>query len=216
VIRPERRRLRGFARLPVLLPVLLACAHPAPPAPPPAGAAPPNPYESASPDTAASWKRVRLPLPSRTRFVVSQGAFGRASHRQRGIEHRWDFDVPYGTPVVSMERGQVIAVRQWHQPGGCDPRFAETPNSILIQHADGTVAQYVHVESRVRVGQKVGEGEVVAVTGKNGFICAPQLDFLVYRSDKTLYDSPVRESIPLRFGGVPRELAVQRLAGVVP
>src|SRR5262249_41959861 len=128
----------------------------------------------------------------------------------------WDFDVPYGTPVVSVEAGQVIAVHESNQPGGCDPRFSETPGSVLVQHADATVAQYVHVESRVHVGQKVAEGEVVAVTAKNGFICTPQLDFLVYRSDRTLYDSPARESIPLRFAGLPRELAAQGLAGVVP
>jgi hypothetical protein len=41
----------------------------------------------------------------------------------------------------------------------------------------------------------------------NGFICTPQLDFLIFRSDQTLYDSPNRESIPLRFEGLPHEIA---------
>jgi hypothetical protein len=175
-----------------------------------------NAYESASPEVAARWKRVRLPLPKGTRFLVSQGAFGGASHGQKGIEYRWDFDVPYGTGVVAVEGGRVLAVHETHQPGGCDPKFSETPNSILVEHADGTVAQYVHVESRVKVGRQVAAGDVIAVTARNGFICTPQLDFLVYRSRETLYDSPARESIPLRFIGLPREMATRGVSALVP
>jgi murein DD-endopeptidase MepM/ murein hydrolase activator NlpD len=175
-----------------------------------------NPYESASAETVAHWKEVRVPLASGTKFYVSQGAFGRNSHSQMGIEYRWDFDVPYGTPVVAVDSGTVIAVREPHQGGGCDPKFSEVPNSILVRNADGTVAQYVHVEPRVAVGQAARVGEVIAVTARNGFICSPQLDFLVYRSEETLYDSPNRESIPLRFAGLPNERATEGLSRVTP
>jgi murein DD-endopeptidase MepM/ murein hydrolase activator NlpD len=174
-----------------------------------------NPYESASAETIATWKRVRLPLQSGTHFVISQGAFGRASHDQKGIEYRWDFDVPYGTPVVAVEGGTVFAVREPHRGGGCDPKYSEVPSSILVKHADGTVAQYVHVDGRVTVGQIVKPGEVIAVTAMNGFICTPQLDFLIFRSDQTLYESPKRESIPTRFEGLPREIAAEGFAGAV-
>jgi murein DD-endopeptidase MepM/ murein hydrolase activator NlpD len=175
-----------------------------------------NPYESAPPAVIAGWKRVKLPLGTGTRFVVSQGAFGLDSHSQKGIEYRWDFDVPYGTPVLAVESGTVLAVHEPHLGGGCDPKFSEVPSSVLVEHADGTVAQYVHIDSRVSVGQMVKTGDVVAVTANNGFHCAPQLDFLVFRSKFTLYDSPKRESIPLRFEGLPRELATQGLAASAP
>jgi murein DD-endopeptidase MepM/ murein hydrolase activator NlpD len=175
-----------------------------------------NPYESASAETVAHWKEVRVPLPSGTKFYVSQGAFGRNSHSQKGIEYRWDFDVPYGTAVVAVDSGTVIAVREPHQGGGCDPKFNEVPNSIMVRNADGTVAQYVHVEPRVAVGQAVRVGEAIAVTAMNGFICTPQLDFLVYRSEQTLYDSPNRESLPLRFAGLPNERASEGLSSVTP
>jgi murein DD-endopeptidase MepM/ murein hydrolase activator NlpD len=175
-----------------------------------------NAYESATVAQLASFKRVRLPLPTGTHFVISQGAFGRASHNERGIEHRWDFDVPYGTPVVAVDGGRVIAVREPRRGGGCDPKYGDVPSSILVEHADGSVAQYVHIEPRVVAGQSVAEGEPIAVTAMNGFICTPQLDFLVYRSNRTLYDSPDRESIPLRFEGLPRELATEGLCGIVP
>lgn len=197
-----RMRLAAFA---VLLPFILSCTS-----------KPTNPYESASPEAVARWKQVRVPLASGTRFRISQGAFGKGSHHQTGVEYRWDFDVPYGTPVVALENGVVVGVREPHQGGGCDPKFSEVPNSILVKHGDGTVAQFVHVESRVSVGQSVKQGDAIAVTAMNGFICTPQLDFLVYRSDQTLYDSPNRESIPLRFKGLPRELATEGISGIVP
>jgi murein DD-endopeptidase MepM/ murein hydrolase activator NlpD len=175
-----------------------------------------NPYESASPEIASQWKQVRVPLPSGTHFYLSQGAFGRSSHSQKGIEYRWDFDVPYGTPVVAVGSGTVTVVREPHEGGGCDPKYSEVPNSILIRHADDTLAQYVHIEPHVVVGQVIREGDVIAVTAMNGFICTPQLDFLIYRSEKTLYDSPNRESLPLRFTGLPKERASEGLSGVVP
>ena len=177
---------------------------------------PPNPYETASPETIARWTRVRLPLPSGTRFLISQGAFGTDSHNQKGIEYRWDFDVPYGTSVVAVEDGTVIGVREPHQGGGCDPKFSEVPNSILVKHADGSVAQYVHIDSRVAVGQAVKRGDTIAVTAMNGMICTPQLDFLVFRSEQTLYGSAHAESIPLRFEGLRGEIATERTQGVVP
>src|SRR5689334_8731731 len=101
-----------------------------------------NPYKAASATIAASFKLVRAPFISGTRFIVSQGAFGADSHHQKGIEYRWDFDVPYGTQVAAVESGIVIGVREPHQGGGCDPKYSEVPNSILIKHVDGTVAQY--------------------------------------------------------------------------
>ena len=66
------------------------------------------------------------------------------------------------------------------------------------------------------VGEPVKRGETIAVTAMNGMICTPQLDFLVFRSEQTLYDSPHRESIPLRSEGLPREIAAERTDGVVP
>src|SRR5579864_7569640 len=56
------------------------------------------------------------------------------------------------------------------------------PGTIML----GLVERFedVHVESRV-VGQGLKPGDVVAVIAMNGFICTPQLDFLIYRSDET-------------------------------
>jgi murein DD-endopeptidase MepM/ murein hydrolase activator NlpD len=176
----------------------------------------PNAYEDATASERAQFKRVRLPLPSGTSFYVSQGAFGAATHGEKGNEYQWDFDVPYGTPVVAVEAGTVIDVWEPRKGGGCDSKFNDVAHNVKVRHSDGTVAQYVHVESRVRVGDQVAEAQPIAITAENGFICRPQLHFGVYRSAETLYDSPKRESIPLRFVGLVDETARQGARGVAP
>jgi murein DD-endopeptidase MepM/ murein hydrolase activator NlpD len=175
-----------------------------------------SPYETASPETVAQWKEVRVPLPSGTSFLISQGAFGKSSHSQKGIEYRWDFDVPYGTPVVAVEDGVVFAVHVPNKGGGCDPKYSEVPNTLLVKHTDGSIAQYTHIDARVRRGDAVKVGDVIAITAMNGDICTPQLDFLVFKSDQTLYDSAARESIPLRFLGLPGERALEGMRATVP
>jgi murein DD-endopeptidase MepM/ murein hydrolase activator NlpD len=159
---------------------------------------------------------VGLPFAAGTEFTVSQGAFGPNTHDEPGLQYRWDFDVPYGTAVLAVQSGRVLSVFESGQPGGCDRSLNTSPNNVLVEHADGTVAQYTHVAARVEPGQDVSRGEVVAVTAKNGFICQPQLDFLVFRSRGTLFGSPRAEDVPVFFEGLPGGLARQGSAYVVP
>lgn len=181
------------APLVACLSLIASCAH-----------VPPNPYEAATPEEQAHFKTVMLPLPAGTRFKISQGAFGWNTHHDAGHEYTWDFDVPYGTSVLSVEDGTVIGV--WEPEGtggGCDPVFNNTPHTLQIRHDDGTVAQYVHIQARVKTGQRVKKGDTVAITVKNGFICTPQLDFGIYQDERHLYGSGQMRNIPLRFNGLP-------------
>jgi hypothetical protein len=175
-----------------------------------------NPYELASSETRTGFEHVGLPFASGTEFTVSQGAFGPNTHDEPGLQYRWDFDVPYGTAVLAVQSGRVLSVFESGQPGGCDRSFNTSPNNVLVEHADGTVAQYTHVAARVRPGQDVSRGDLVAVTAKNGFICQPQLDLLVFRSRGTLFGSPRAEDVPVFFEGLPGGLARQGSAYVVP
>jgi len=168
-----------------------------------------NPYTGASAKAIASYKEVSLPLLPGTPFYLSQGAFGKYTHHDRGEEYKWDFDVPYGTPVVAVESGIVLSVWEPQTGGGCDPRYNEDAHNLKIQHADGTVAQYTHIKSHVHPGQYVRRGSIIAETAKNGFICSPQLCFSIYQSAGSLHESPSPRTIPLRFsaikGGLLRE-----------
>ena len=170
-----------------------------------------NPYLGGSANT---FKRERLPFPTYIQFKVSQGAFGKASHLEKANEYSWDFDVPYGTPVVSVENGKIIEVWQPNKGGGCDPQFEGLAHNIKVEHEDGTVAQYVHIASKLKRGDYVREGQQIAVTAMNGHICQPQLHFGIYRSKDHLYSSLQRETLPVYFDGLGK--AIEGASGEVP
>lgn len=140
-----------------------------------------NSYEASTPEQRSHFKKVRLPLPSGTQFKISSGAFSCCTHNSFGYEYAWDFDVPYGTPVLAAEEGVVIQVWEPHAGGGCDRKYNETAHNIKVAAKDGTVAQYVHVQSKVQMGEFVKKGSEIAVTANNGFHCVPQLHFNVFQ-----------------------------------
>jgi murein DD-endopeptidase MepM/ murein hydrolase activator NlpD len=185
---------------------LTACTHPRP-----------NPYESSSRDEQAGFKQVMIPLPVGTHYVISQGAFGKNTHHDRGHEYTWDFDVPYGTPVLSIDDGTVIQVYEPTEGGGCDAKYGDFAHNIKVRHRDGTVAQYVHIRAIARYGERVRKGQKIAVTAENGFVCTPQLDFGVYADERHLMGSGDPKSIPLRFEGIGADgIAREGLSGKVP
>jgi murein DD-endopeptidase MepM/ murein hydrolase activator NlpD len=176
-----------------------------------------NLYESSSRDEQTQFKTVAVPFPKGTSFTISQGAFGKYTHSDKGREYSWDFDVPFGTPVIAIEGGTVIQVWQLGTEGGCDPKYSESAHNIKVRHADGTVAQYVHIKSDLTVGTSVKSGETIAVTAKNGYICTPQLDFWIYLDQYHLPGSAQMRSIPLLFEGLPDGgMAREGYSGVVP
>jgi len=164
-----------------------------------------DPYVRGSREDHLKYKRTMLPLRSTQVFHVIQGAFGRDSHDEAGNEYSWDFAVPFGTDVVAVEGGRVIDVFRPKDspPGACDPSLANFAHNIKIEHLDGTVAQYVHVEALVAEGSSVTRGETIAKTANNGWLCEPHLHFSIYRSREHLYHSSRRETVPLYFEQVP-------------
>ncbi|MFL5814657.1 MAG: M23 family metallopeptidase [Bdellovibrionia bacterium] len=144
-----------------------------------------------------------MPLAEGTRFEISQGAFGRSTHNDPGHEYTWDFDVPYGTKVLAVEAGKVIQIWEPNSGGGCDPKFNNSAHNIQIEHADGTVAQYTHIQSLVHVGDSVKAGQPIAVTARNGFICTPQLDLTVFQDREHTFLKGNPRNIPVLFYGLP-------------
>lgn len=162
-----------------------------------------NSYESASPQAIAQFKKVRIPLKDDTRFTIVQGAFGRISHSRPGEGYSWDFEVPIGTPVVAAQSGKVIGIWEPNDGNGCNSKYLHLGHYIRILHADGTIAQYVHINSQVEVGDIVEKGQIIAVTAKNGWICAPHwhLHFGIYRSTREI-NAPDNKTIPVYFESI--------------
>lgn len=80
-----------------------------------------------------------------------------------------DIAVPLGTPVKAVDRGTVI-MAGWN-PTGYGFR-------VVIDHGIDYITLYAHLSDiYVEVGQVVGKGQVIGVSGANGNITGPHLHF---------------------------------------
>jgi len=143
----------------------------------------------------------QLPFPPGQGFAVSQGFHGAYSH-VGGDAYAIDFKMPPGTPVHASREGTVVGVKDDSSRGGPDKSYEWDANYILIQHADGTLGHYVHLQkggARVRVGDKVEAGQWIGHSGNTGHSTGPHLHFAVFKARS----GRQRETIPVKFRTAP-------------
>jgi murein DD-endopeptidase MepM/ murein hydrolase activator NlpD len=76
-----------------------------------------------------------------------------------------------GDPVVTTADGQVVTIEYVEDFG----------NYILIRHKHGYYTRYAHLlSSRVRVGQRVQQGEVIGYIGNTGLSTGPHLHYEIH------------------------------------
>lgn len=137
------------------------------------GSSPTAPVASASnsaPSSAAVQAEVERTIattgfrwPARGRIIA---AFGEANgKRNTGI----DIALPPGSPVKAAERGVVAYAGSELKGQG---------NMVMIRHTDGWVSIYAHnSELKVKRGDEVKRGQVIALSGQTGDVPSPQLHF---------------------------------------
>ncbi|MEY2482376.1 MAG: hypothetical protein QOK24_904 [Verrucomicrobiota bacterium] len=139
-----------------------------------------------------------MPFPP-GRYVVMQGPHGSYSHYEgSGSENAVDWTVPEGTVVCAARDGRVVGVRQDSTVGGPDRKLGPLGNYILIKHADGTFADYHHLQTdgaMVQIGDEVKVGQPIGLSGKTGFTSAPHLHFAVFQT----IDGKKKLSLPFRL-----------------
>jgi len=109
-----------------------------------------------------------------------------AHKTERSLKFCIDFLLPVGTPVVAACSGTVIACQDRYKRSYKDPKFAVRRNFVVINHNNGESSVYVHLRYRsirVKKGQKVKQGQVIALSGRVGFATYPHLHFGVYRGE---------------------------------
>lgn len=150
-----------------------------------------------------------LPFPATNHFRILQGYRGSFSHAAGSAdEHAIDWGMPEGSPVCAARAGTVVGVRQNFSGGGTSPRFKPLANYVLIRHADGTFAEYYHLEKNgvlVKLGETVAAGQVIGRSGNTGYSSGPHLHFAVFQN----LDASNRVTYPVRFQtaeGAPVEL----------
>lgn len=90
-----------------------------------------------------------------------------------------DYAAPTGTPVSSVADG-VVVYKGWKGGYG---------NYIEIKHAMGYTTSYGHLSkfsSRIFVGKRVKQGEVIGYVGMTGIASGPHLDFRIKQNDRYL------------------------------
>ncbi|MEU9121193.1 M23 family metallopeptidase [Streptomyces sp. NPDC048506] len=106
---------------------------------------------------------------------VLGSTFGLAGSHWAHKHSGQDFVVPTGTPVKAVHKGTVVKAGPWG--GGDGPAYG---NAIVIRHDNGMYTQYAHLSAiQVHVGQWVGTGQQIGLSGSTGNSTGPHLHFEV-------------------------------------
>lgn len=143
-----------------------------------------------------------LPWPEGITRVCTQGNRAIISHRDPGELYAFDFAMPIGSPISAAREGVVISADDEHDGNGLE----KPANYIIIRHSDSSFAMYAHIRqfgSRVKKGEYVRQGQIIAESGNVGFSTSPHLHFHVYVLDAgwrsipiTFRDVTIRSGIP--------------------
>jgi murein DD-endopeptidase MepM/ murein hydrolase activator NlpD len=107
---------------------------------------------------------------------------GGRSHRGKGKENK-DY-YAFGRPVLAPADGivtDVISGVRDNTPGSVNPSCA-SGNMIILRHREHEVSTLGHLQQgsiRVRPGEKVEQGQVLALCGNSGYSFQPHLHFHV-------------------------------------
>ena len=140
----------------------------------------------------------RLPYESGSAFEVIQGYDGGFTHKN-AMRFAIDWLMPEGTPVLAARGGIVAGFWDRSDKGGPDPALRGQENFLWIEHDDGTLGQYVHLQKGgvlVEVGQRVEAGDRIALSGNSGYSTRPHLHFHVSTVSNGHH---ALKTFPLRF-----------------
>lgn len=138
-----------------------------------------------------------LPYAPGKRYGILQGYGSRFSHT--GLErYTIDFNMPVGTPVHAAREGIVARIVEENDKGCWDDGCGAYANFVVVLHDDGTTGEYYHLVkdgALVAEGDRIAQGQLIALSGNTGHTTMPHLHFGVYRAATW----GATESIPVRF-----------------
>lgn len=120
-----------------------------------------------------------LPFMPGKKFLLVQAANSHMSHTN---ELSLDFKMKKGSQICAAREGIVIAVKKDSDKGGLKDEFLSQGNHVIIQHNDGSIAQYWHLDTDgayVKPGDTVQKGQLIGLSGNTGYTAFPHLHFQV-------------------------------------
>ena len=136
-----------------------------------------------------------FPFPTGSKYKLAQGYNGKYTHRNHCA---LDLCMNTGTKVCAARGGEVVQIKANSKLGGKDIKFRNQANFIIIMHDDGSIAKYVHLKYngvKVKLGQKVVQGEFIGLSGNTGMTSGPHLHFEVFAPER----GKRMKSIPVKF-----------------
>jgi len=175
VAQPEAQPVRTAAPAPEKTKPVVVATAPAAPEPKAAPRSEPEPTTTASlPKAEEAGEKADFRWPARGRVIA--GFSGRGGNEGINIA------VPEGTPVKAAESGTVAYAGSELKGYG---------NLVLIRHANGYVSAYAHNgELKVKRGDTVKRGQVVASSGQTGNVSSPQLHFELRKGSAPVDPTP--------------------------
>jgi murein DD-endopeptidase MepM/ murein hydrolase activator NlpD len=154
----------------------------------PAGKVESQQVAAAEPPPAATPVKSAQPAATPAETAETTGSLAPQAATESGTQFRWpargrviagfgkqggndgiNISLPEGTPVKAAESGVVAYAGSELKGYG---------NLVLIRHENGWVSAYAHnSEIKVKRGDTVSRGQVVALSGQSGNVNAPQLHF---------------------------------------
>jgi len=122
------------------------------------------------------------PFAANDQYFISQAFGGEFSHTSDQNQHAIDIVMPEGTPVLAARGGVVMDVANDFYDGGTDANKIQRGNYVRIEHDDGSMAVYAHLQLEsvvVARGQRVSAGQKIALSGSTGYASGPHLHFVV-------------------------------------
>ena len=108
-----------------------------------------------------------------SRFGLRSDPFHGKTRHHKGL----DIAAPTGTPIHPVRPGTVVSSGE---RGGYG-------NVVVLDHGDGTTSLYAHChELKVKKGDKVAYGDVIATVGSTGRSTGPHLHLEVHRDGKAV------------------------------
>jgi murein DD-endopeptidase MepM/ murein hydrolase activator NlpD len=105
-----------------------------------------------------------------------------------------DYGAPTGTPVQAVANGTVVSAG----PNG------SYGNLVQIRHSGGLTTGYAHlsrIESGIRAGTKVDQGQLIGRVGQTGLATGPHLHFMMSRNGQAINPLSMKAEPPVPLDG---------------
>jgi murein DD-endopeptidase MepM/ murein hydrolase activator NlpD len=110
-----------------------------------------------------------------TRYPYIQAYFG---WRKKRMHEGLDLKAPTGTRVYSTASGEIIEAGS---------RIRGYGKTVVVDHGNGWASIYAHLSKiKVKRGDHVGQGELLALSGRTGRATGPHLHFEIRKGSDPL------------------------------